>query len=576
MLVLAALRYRRQQATDSGRLSVPVPVLFPLHGWDPGTQRLRDWLVERLQQTYLLFSGPSGVREAERLVDAGKLAVILDDLDQMTEEARPVALQALSRQARFRLIILTRRDEMVAAASGGPLAGAAAVELQPVDAVSAADYLARVQLDPAPTGWSVLVRHLRSNPGGPVAQALSSPLNLTLVRDTYRDEEEIKDFLRFCNAPAGQYSREDISDHLLDQVLPAAYASRPGDPPPCYDLKTANDALRCLAGLMKEYELPELPWWWIRTWAPAAPRIIATGAAFGVCVGIAAGLASGIPFGVTLGLTAALMFGLLFGSVDRSPSPTPPRMLRHVIRPKTVIRALPMGLAGAIPIGLPAGLAVGFKAGLPAGLAAGLAFGLAGGFAFELQAVLWQSGAENAGSPTPRRSWRSNRLTGLTVGLTGGVAGGLAFGIAFGLAGGLATGLAGGLGAALAVWRTVAALTNKPAVAIPAGVIAGSGIGLAVGFTTGPPAGLAAGLTAGLIGGPLLGLAAGLMETRTWSATLAFVQLGVRKPIPVRLMHFLEDARERNVLRTVGPVYQFRHARLLDHLAAPEPSSHAE
>jgi hypothetical protein len=33
-------------------------------------------------------------------------------------------------------------------------------------------------------------------------------------------------------------------------------------------------------------------------------------------------------------------------------------------------------------------------------------------------------------------------------------------------------------------------------------------------------------------------------------------------------MKFLDDARERNVLRTVGPVYQFRHARLQDRLAA--------
>jgi hypothetical protein len=32
-------------------------------------------------------------------------------------------------------------------------------------------------------------------------------------------------------------------------------------------------------------------------------------------------------------------------------------------------------------------------------------------------------------------------------------------------------------------------------------------------------------------------------------------------------MRFLEDARKRDVLRTVGPVYQFRHARLQDRLA---------
>jgi hypothetical protein len=31
-------------------------------------------------------------------------------------------------------------------------------------------------------------------------------------------------------------------------------------------------------------------------------------------------------------------------------------------------------------------------------------------------------------------------------------------------------------------------------------------------------------------------------------------------------MNFLEDAHQRGILRTVGPVYQFRHARLQDRL----------
>jgi hypothetical protein len=38
-------------------------------------------------------------------------------------------------------------------------------------------------------------------------------------------------------------------------------------------------------------------------------------------------------------------------------------------------------------------------------------------------------------------------------------------------------------------------------------------------------------------------------------------------------MRFLEDARSRNVLRTVGPVYQFRHARLQDRLAAQKSAT---
>lgn len=45
-------------------------------------------------------------------------------------------------------------------------------------------------------------------------------------------------------------------------------------------------------------------------------------------------------------------------------------------------------------------------------------------------------------------------------------------------------------------------------------------------------------------------------------------QLARRWHTPVKLMAFLDDAHQRNVLRTVGPVYQFRHARIQDRLAA--------
>jgi hypothetical protein len=51
------------------------------------------------------------------------------------------------------------------------------------------------------------------------------------------------------------------------------------------------------------------------------------------------------------------------------------------------------------------------------------------------------------------------------------------------------------------------------------------------------------------------------------AATL--VQLTIRHKIPLRLIAFLEDARSRHLLRTVGPVYQFRHAKLQARLAQP-------
>ena len=60
-------------------------------------------------------------------------------------ELRPVALRALSQQAAFRVVILTRSAEMAVAAAKGLLNGAAAIELRDVDPATAADYLTRVQ-----------------------------------------------------------------------------------------------------------------------------------------------------------------------------------------------------------------------------------------------------------------------------------------------------------------------------------------------------------------------------------------------------------------------------------------------
>jgi hypothetical protein len=37
--------------------------------------------------------------------------------------------------------------------------------------------------------------------------------------------------------------------------------------------------------------------------------------------------------------------------------------------------------------------------------------------------------------------------------------------------------------------------------------------------------------------------------------------------LPRRLMPFLDDAHRLGLLRAVGPIYEFRHAQLQDHLA---------
>jgi hypothetical protein len=245
--------------------------MFTLHGWDPNARRAQDWLAGRLQQTYpLLFAGKSGTEKAAELLAAGKVAVLLDGLDEIPEVLRPVALRALS-QAAFRVVVLTRSAEMAAAVTqGGPLEGAAALELEDIDPVTAADYLTRVQLDPPPRGWHKLTDYLRHTPGNPIAQALNSPLTLTLVRDTYRSGDDIRELLEFCDPGDHHVCCDDIVDHLLDRVLPTAYAQRPGDPPLQYNLQTAQRALGCIAARMNQDGTRDLQWWRIPCGRPLA------------------------------------------------------------------------------------------------------------------------------------------------------------------------------------------------------------------------------------------------------------------------------------------------------------------
>ena len=57
---------------------------------------------------------------------------------------------------------------------------------------------------------------------------------------------------------------------------------------------------------------------------------------------------------------------------------------------------------------------------------------------------------------------------------------------------------------------------------------------------------------------------------------LASLWLGTRRRLPLRLMGFLDNAYRLGLLRVVGPVYQFRHAALQDHLAPSRGFSDAD
>lgn len=541
LLVLAALRLR-EQVLEGDRDKVPVPVMFTLHGWAPDTQKVEAWLATQLRQTYPLFTGTGGAVKAAQLVAKGRISVILDGLDEIPERLRPVALEALTHQASFRVVLLTRSAEMASAARSGLLEGAAVVELQPVGCSQASAYLTHVQLDPPPDGWRELINRIRRYPISPLARALSSPLALTLVRDTYRREDDVRELIAICDGAdavvSSDQNTEVIVDHLLDRVLPAAYGRKPGDTAGHYSLQKAQVALRHIAARMNRDGTGDLQWWRMASWAAVTPSVIATGVIFGasaafvawivagITTGFAAGASAGAAAGLSIGVVALFAAMIATGGKDRPPKRLARIRWRRIIGLPSVLGGALVGIGVAI-FGDPSlmesgnlkgihrigsgGLAV---AGVMAGVAAGLVFGLMRGISYP--------GTDSASPLTPKASWRSDRAFRIVRGLVGGIVVGLAFGLAFALA-------------------------------------VGPRFGLTVALIAGPLYGLVFGVVGALVVGPV--------TSSTWEASLAFVQLAVRWRTPVRLMRFLEDARERGVLRTVGPVYQFRHARLQNRLA---------
>lgn len=65
----------------------------------------------------------------------------------------------------------------------------------------------------------------------------------------------------------------------------------------------------------------------------------------------------------------------------------------------------------------------------------------------------------------------------------------------------------------------------------------------------------------------VVGCVAAAGRTAWMSYLVAMTWLALRAEVPWRLMTFLDDARQRGVLRANGPSYQFRHVRLQEHLA---------
>ncbi|GGS29218.1 BTAD domain-containing putative transcriptional regulator [Actinokineospora fastidiosa] len=541
----------------------PVPVLLSLASWNPRQEHLHGWLARRLVEEYpgLANTAAYGKDAALRLVLEGRVIPVLDGLDETPPALHAAAIEALDQAvAGGRPLVVTCRSaeyELAVNQAGSFLARAAVVEIEPVELENAIGFLtARQRL--GDDRWRPVVQRLRAEPDGVLAQALRTPLMVDLARTAYAhpatEPGELCDTARFPDRAA-------VEGHLLDAYLPAVYTRNPPPPAPTdrrravrdYDLDHAERWLGFLARHLERGRTRDLAWWQLDR---AVPRVV---------VGLYLGLPPALLFLSTGWLVAGLWIGVIYGgafaaagcvthSAGRRPGP---------VRVQGRFRGTGASFARRSAVGVVIGISFGVGWSLSAWVVGLLmvVFGLAVGVHVWLGTPL---DANRVSSPATVLS--NDRTATLSFTVSFMVAVGLFYGLAIVQAPAIGTfvpgfdyklALGGGVASAL-LGRYILRSPGTWAYGLAGAVVSGQTV----------PGGTP---TAALATGTIFGLGVGLTVcvARAWG-TFAFTRLwlAAHGHIPLDFMTFLDDAHRRGVLRQVGAVYQFRHARLQERLAA--------
>ncbi|OLF07018.1 hypothetical protein BLA60_29645 [Actinophytocola xinjiangensis] len=521
-----------------------VPVALGIASWNPTTTTFRDWLVGQLLRDHpgLAARGPNRSNLATALVDADRILPVLDGFDELAVGQHRRALDALN-TTDLPLLLTSRPGEYRDVASVDALTAAAAIRLTDLVVADLVDYLPRTTRRGAGgTVWDPVLAQLRDHPERPASTnlrtVLTTPLMVGLARAVYSDATgpdpaELLDTTRFG-------SQHEIEDHLLSRFIPTVYLDQRSR----WDAGRARAWLGYLARHLDRLGTHDLAWWRLGVTMRRRTRMTVVGLVCGLAVGLSTGamtwlvealnggsglaalLTTGgywLGFGLATGLAHGV--GITLGSGAFEPSRVQLRASggsRH-LRARFGPRAL-IGLGGGVGLGLVLGLvgAAGIPpmglpgAGFLGGLAAGTALGTLAGLGWGLLAGL-ETTVDLTSAVGPADTLRTNRLVVV---------------VEF-----LGLGLVLGLAHLLMTTLTLGYL-----------------------FPTG--------LVLDLVLGPVIGLAIGIGMT-AWGQWLIFARiwLPLTGRLPWSVAAFLDDACRRGVLRQVGAVYQFRHARLQAHLA---------
>ncbi|SCG71274.1 hypothetical protein [Micromonospora halophytica] len=536
LLLRAALEHRKNGGSEHAA-RVPVPVLFDLVGWNPNDEDPTRWLVGRLARRYSMFRGRVGRAAAEELLEEGRISVFLDGFDQVQKSLRPVIMSALS-DANYRIVLISRAHEASTTLQKVPQGSGVMVELRAVDSSDAVAYLLHDRPEPVPPAWAAVTANLAGEPQGRLATALANPLFVSLTNEVYdnagndRSVDELLDRNRFPTPLA-------VQRHLLDEIVWSAYRPRPRQPAPPFSIDQATHTLRLLARRLDQQENKSLRWWTIPSWVTSrrAPLIVATAAAvFQTIVGFIL-----LPPVMELRYAAITSIGLGANVFQRLSS-----------KSTTSGDDDALTTAGWRDIFPPRAVPVGF-----------VVWSLSG----PGSVLLTQSGVLGNDPPPPwvlytgalTLTFGAILITGRGYQMVSGTIIGVGAGPSF-------DPIRDGNGPAEMEVRTLdprEVWRHHLGLRLGLGILVGLAVGLFVGGSTGSVDGLRAGLAVGATFALMAAITAALARNVGVATAFAMVDLARTEGTPLRLMAFLEDARRRNILRAVGPRYEFRHDMLL-------------
>jgi hypothetical protein len=610
-LLLLLIKALKERSGAANQETIPVPVWISCSSWDPRIS-LRSHVSAVLARDYPMltarrFGGPDCPRE---LIDHGQIALFLDGLDEVPMDRRSSALDRIVEHATATSApaVVTCRSEEWSMAAGGRHSPRAVIELCPVRLDDAAEFLCQGRTAIQRAAWEPVLEYARENPGAPVNKVLSSPLGLTIASKVYSSPAGVQGGgpRQLIKLATETEAYDQLFRHYI-RIVCSGQSRRDrimsgGSHTSAFhlDSRRYEQALAFLAEHLQQAGTTDFEWWTLRD---SAPRWL-SGAFVGCLVALAIGLDL---FGVGVGIGAGLLagFGVTLVSRGRRKDAYSYGIVSGVVGGAVggmvawLTASVGFGPLGALPkpggigVYLPGPLAIGIGLGVLGGVRGGFAGSLVGGFV-----------SSYVGDPLSGHAWL----------LPPGALDALCNGIAFGIVGGTAVQMSG---------RRIPARALKWSMSgIPVGLVAAAAVlttgSLYQGWTTGIPlaaaTGIAASVSNGFVADPGAELAASprsvLARDRNtflvvsisagfclWAATAAVhardtgafnwlvgaawlgffqaswgafnvarVWLATEGRIPWRLLAFLEDAKDRGILRQIGSVYKFRHLQLQEYL----------